>query len=98
MITIEKNTHDSVAEWKLQGWLDTGSAPVLADALAELPEDTEQLILDFAGVEYISSAGLRQIVAAHKQVGGNLTLRHLNNEIQNVIRMTGLDRRLHIEE
>ncbi len=97
-MTIQKNIRDGLAELKMEGWLDTSSAPELAEALDSLPEDTAQLTLDFADVQYISSAGLRQIVAAHKKTGGNLILRHLNGEIMNVIRMTGLDRRLHIEE
>ena len=96
-MTIEKNTEGARAEWKLSGWLDTQSAPELEAALAELTPETEALTLDLAQVEYVSSAGLRQLVAAHKKLGGNLTLRNVNEEILNVIRMTGLDRRLRIE-
>lgn len=96
-MTIEKNTEGARAEWKLIGWLDTQSAPELEAALNELAPETEALTLDLAEVEYVSSAGLRQLVAAHKKLRGNLTLRNVSSEIQNVIRMTGLDRRLRIE-
>ena len=96
-MTIEKNTEGARAEWKLSGWLDTQSAPELEAALNELAPETEALTLDLAEVEYVSSAGLRQLVAAHKKLRGNLTLRNVSSEIQNVIRMTGLDRRLRIE-
>lgn len=96
-MTIEKNTEGARAEWKLSGWLDTQSAPELEAALNELAPEAEALTLDLAEVEYVSSAGLRQLVAAHKKLRGNLTLRNVSGEIRNVIRMTGLDRRLHIE-
>ena len=94
---IEKSMEGARAEWKLRGWLDTQSAPELEAALNELAPETEALTLDLAEVEYVSSAGLRQLVAAHKKLRGNLTLRNVSSEIRNVIRMTGLDRRLHIE-
>lgn len=96
-MTIEKSIEGARAEWKLSGWLDTQSAPELEAALNELAPETEALTLDLAEVEYVSSAGLRQLVAAHKKLRGNLTLRNVSSEIQNVIRMTGLDRRLRIE-
>lgn len=96
-MTIEKSIEGARAEWKLSGWLDTQSAPELEAALNELAPETEALTLDLAEVEYVSSAGLRQLVAAHKKLRGNLTLRNVSSEIRNVIRMTGLDRRLRIE-
>lgn len=97
-MTIEKLNEGALAEWRLSGWLDTQSAPELEAALRELAPETEGLTMDLAEVEYVSSAGLRQLVAAHKRLSGNLTLRNVSGEIMNVIRMTGLDRRLHIEE
>lgn len=96
-MTIEKSIEGAQAEWKLSGWLDTQSAPELEAALNELAPETEALTLDLTEVEYVSSAGLRQLVAAHKKLRGNLTLRNVSSEIRNVIRMTGLDRRLRIE-
>lgn len=99
-MTIEKIQEGARAEWRLTGWLDTEAAPKLEAALQELElqaPETEALVLDLAQVEYVSSAGLRQLVAAHKRLQGNLTLRNVGQEIQRVIRMTGLDRRLHIE-
>ena len=45
-------------------------------------------------LEYISSAGLRLIVAAYKKMNGALTLRNVSGEIMSVIKMTGLDKRI----
>ena len=96
-MTIEKKISDGKAELILNGWLDTQSVPMLADAFDALAPDTASLTLDFAGLEYISSSGLRQIVAVYKKMNGTLTLRNVSDEILSVIRMTGLDRRLIFE-
>ena len=96
-MTIEKTVKDAEACLALTGWLDTQSAPELEEALKALPPEAKSLVLDLAGVEYVSSAGLRQIVAAYKLMNGALTLRHVSDEICNVIRMTGLEKRLTIE-
>ena len=71
--------------------MDTQSAPELEAELNELTPDVSSLVFDCSGLEYISSAGLRQLVAAHKKMNGALTLRHVSDEIMGVIRMTGLD-------
>ena len=93
-MTIEKKITENEAELKLTGWLDTQSAPMLEEALNGLGSDITGLTLDFADLEYVSSAGLRQIVAAYKKMKGALTLKNVSEEIMGVIRMTGLDRRL----
>ena len=56
--------------------------------------------LDFAGLEYISSAGLGVLVATYRRLsetGENLTLRHLNQSVRNIFRFSGLDRLFKIE-
>ena len=93
-MTIEKNVQGTTMEMKLDGWLDTQSSPILADAVNALDGSTTNLILDFTKLECVSSAGLRQIVAAYKKMNGNMTLRNVSDEIMEVIRMTGLDKRI----
>ena len=82
---------------KLSGWLDTQTTPLLEAEVNALDADVTALTLDFTELEYISSAGLRQIVAAYKKMKGALTLRHVSDEIMNVISMTGLDKRMKFE-
>ena len=77
--------------------MDTSNAPLLAQALNELDDGIEQLVLDMAKLEYTSSAGIRQIVAIHKQMNGALTLRNVTPEIAAVLHMIGVDKKLHIE-
>ena len=96
-MTINKTVNGTEAVLALSGWLDTKTAPELRDALDALEEGMESLVLDCAELEYISSAGLRQLVAAHKKMNGNLTIRGVSKEIMDILRMSGFDKRLHIE-
>ena len=96
-MTIEKSVHGGTEELRLSGWLDTQSCPLLEKEISLLGEDISTLVFDCSGLEYISSGGLRLIVAAYKQMKGALTLRHVSDEIMGVIRMTGLDKRLNFE-
>ena len=96
-MTIEKNVQGSTEELRLSGWLDTQSCPLLEKEISLLGEDISTLVFDCSGLEYISSGGLRLIVAAYKKMKGALTLRHVSDEIMGVIRMTGLDKRLNFE-
>ena len=96
-MTIEKTVQGNTVELKLSGWLDTQTTPLLEAEVNALDADVTALTLDFTELEYISSAGLRQIVAAYKKMKGALTLRHVSDEIMNVISMTGLDKRMKFE-
>ncbi len=96
-MTIEKTVNETVATLKLEGWLETQAAGELQQEIDALDETVDTLVLDLEALEYISSAGLRQIVAAHKKMEGRLTLKHVQPEIMDVLQMAGFDRRLHIE-
>ncbi len=56
----------------------------------------EGLILDFAGVTYLSSAGLRAILGVHKFMArrGGMEIRHLNPQVSRICKQTGFDRLL----
>lgn len=94
---IDTKVNGKSAELFLNGWLDTENNPVLARALADLAPDVENLVIDCTGLEYISSAGIRQFVAAHRKMRGAMTLRHPSEEIVGVLHLMGLDKRLNIE-
>ena len=93
---ISKTIEGEKATFAIDGWLDTQTAPELGAALDELSEDVTQLEFDFAKLEYVSSAGIRQIVAAHKKMGGKLTVSNVAPAVLEVFRLTGVDRRLDI--
>ena len=96
-MAIAKTTDGTQVTLAIDGWLDTQSAPELAAALEEVGDDVEELVLDLSALEYVSSAGIRQIVAAHKKMGGKLVVRNVSAEVLEVFRLTGVDARLNIE-
>lgn len=79
----------------LGGRLDIGnSAQFEAICLEWIKQGKLQLVLDFSTLEYISSAGLRSILAATKKVkslGGNLSLCGLSGLVEEVITVSGFD-------
>lgn len=86
----------SKATISVSGWLDTSTAPELEQALADLGDSCKELVIDLGGLEYISSAGLRQLVVAHRKSGGNLTITNVPSDVMAVLTMAGFDKRLHI--
>ena len=96
-MNIEKKIEGNTVTLSLNGWMDANSAPEFAGMLSELEPSVEKLVIDLTGLEYTSSAGIRQIVAAHKKMNGALTLKNLTPEVFDVLKMTGLDKRLNIE-
>jgi anti-anti-sigma factor len=95
-MAITTTIEGSEATITIEGWLDTQTAPELAAALAELDGSVKSLTLDLAALEYISSAGVRQIVAALKKMRGALTLANVQPEVYEVLRLTGVVSRLNI--
>lgn len=86
---INKTLNGESLEVALTGRLDTTTAPELEAAL-EL-DGIKDLALDFSNLEYISSAGLRVILAAQKKMSsqGNMVVRNVNGTIREVFEITG---------
>ncbi|MBR6376209.1 MAG: STAS domain-containing protein [Oscillospiraceae bacterium] len=96
-MTIQKTILENETVLTISGFMDTNTAPQMKDALDTLEPNTPALALDLTELEYISSAGARLLVAAHKKMNGKLTIRHVNSNVLNILHMAGLDKRLHIE-
>ena len=73
----------------MDGRLDTVTAPVLEELLAEQCADAAELILDCEGLVYISSAGLRVLLANQKKMKGAVKLIHVCELVMEVFEMTG---------
>lgn len=88
---IRKNQNGSELTISLIGRLDTTTAPALESTLKQSLNDITALTLDFAELEYISSAGLRVLLSAQKQMNkqGKMTLLHVNENIKEVFDITG---------
>jgi anti-anti-sigma factor len=82
------------------GELDAHTAPELADALAELPEDAD-VMLDLSDLSFMDSSGLRVLISAHRsltEAGQSLTLRHPSRSVQRLLSVSGLEGHLTVEE
>ncbi len=96
-MNIEKSILENETILSLGGWLDTQSAEEFEQALSEVDENTEKLVLDLKDLEYISSSGVRQVVAAHKKVGGKLVIRNTPDNVFSVFKSIGIDKRIDFE-
>ena len=98
-MNIEKDCKGNEITLNVSGRLDTTTAPTLEAAVSETVAACEQLVLDFAGLEYISSAGLRVILKAQKAMSakGGMKLRHVNETIMEIFEITGFTDILIIE-
>lgn len=87
---IVKNQSQDQLTVAVSGRLDTSTAPQLSEALGEL-ENVTNLVFDFEGLEYVSSAGLRVLLSAQKTMNtkGKMTLTHVNDSIMEVFEITG---------
>ena len=98
-MNIEKVCNGNEIVLKVTGRLDTTTAPSLETVAAEAVAACENLVLDFAGLEYISSAGLRVILKAQKAMAakGGMKLLHVNETIMEIFEITGFSDILTIE-
>ena len=91
MLNINKTVENNTAAVSLEGRLDTVTAPELEKALMELIPDLTELKLDFTDLDYISSAGLRVLLAAQKAMNkqGSMTLTNVNEAVMEILEVTG---------
>ena len=95
---IIRSKNEGVLTLKLEGRLDTATAPQL-DAVLGAEADAEKLILDFEKLDYISSAGLRVLLQSEKRMStrGGMKLVGVNEAIMGIFEMTGFADILTIE-
>lgn len=90
-MNINKKLDDGCLTLKVEGRLDTNTSPELE---AELELDgVKEVVFDFGGLEYISSAGLRVLMMAHRAMaacGGRMTVVNPNSIVKGVFDMTGM--------
>lgn len=93
-ITLDRNENELTVA--LEGRLDTLTAPELEDKLEPELDNIEKLVFDFAGLEYISSAGLRVLLSAQKQMD-EMVVTNVRPEVMEVFDVTGFADFLNIE-
>ena len=90
-MTIQKNLQGTTLRVTLEGRLDTTTAPQLEAELKASLDGITELDLDFEKLEYLSSAGLRVLLAAQKTMNkqGSMVIHHVNETIREVFEVTG---------
>lgn len=88
-VTIDKNNETTTL--KIEGRLDTTTAPELENAINSEGDALKNLVLDFEKVNYISSAGLRVLLTAQKKmnVQGSMELINVSEDVMDILEMTG---------
>ena len=88
-IEIKKSAEETLIE--IVGRLDTNTAPALDKAINEDIDGTKNLVLNFKELEYVSSAGLRVLLAAQKKMQkiGSMKVTNVREEVMEVFEITG---------
>ena len=90
-VTIEKIKTNEQLTVLLEGRLDTSTAPLLEEELRNSLDDIKSLVLDLEKLEYLSSAGLRVVLAAQKRMSkqGKMLLKRVPEIIMDIFEVTG---------
>ncbi len=101
MLDIKTEKNGGVMNMTLKGVLDTTSAGDLNDALLGPIAEINEIHIDFAELEYLTSAGLRVILEAQQEMDdkdGEMTIKNVNDDIMEIFDITGFIDVLTIEE
>lgn len=98
-MTVEKNVNGTNLDVVITGRVDTTTAPQLEASIQESIEGITELKMDFAGVEYISSAGLRVLLSAQKIMSkqGGMKITNVSDDVMEIFEVTGFSDILTIE-
>ena len=90
-MTTEIIKNDEQTIINIAGRIDTITAPTLENEINQVITDTTNLVLGFKDVEYVSSAGLRVLLGTQKKMQGigSMKLTNVNEEVMDVLEMTG---------
>ena len=98
-MNIQKALSGAALTVALEGRLDTTTAPKLEEKLRGSVDGVSRLVFDLAKLEYISSAGLRVLLAMQKHMNqqGKMVLQNVNEAVMEVFEVTGFSDILSIE-
>ena len=93
-MAIEKDTEENKMTIRAGGRLDAVTSPELGEILQAIPADLTELVFDLSGLEYISSAGLRQLLVAQKQMNkqGKMYVEGAGGQVLEVFAASGFDK------
>lgn len=100
-MVINKITNESNLIIEIEGRLDSTTAPKLEEELKDSLLGILSICFDLKKLEYISSAGLRVLLATHKTMkkqNANMTLKNVNQDVMDIFEITGFADILDIEK
>ncbi|MDR1796015.1 MAG: STAS domain-containing protein [Clostridiales Family XIII bacterium] len=96
---IAASTEGDHTTLTITGRVDTNTSPELQDEITKAFQSTKNVVLDFAGVDYISSAGLRALLIGHKTAAakkGSFALTNVNAQVTAILQTVGFSKILAI--
>ena len=99
-MTITKAQNGSALVLSVEGRLDTVTAPDLEKEIVAVEADVNELTVDFSKLDYISSAGLRVLLSAHKAFvkKGGMVVKNVNETLLDIFEVTGFKDILNIQQ
>ena len=99
-MNITKNYNEKELTLSIEGRIDTITSQDLDKEINEEFSNFNSLIMDFTDLEYISSAGLRVLIATQKKLKAEdipFVIKNVNDTVGEIFRMSGFDKILKIE-
>ena len=97
-MTITKNWNNQDCTFEIEGRIDTLTSAELEQTVAEVADKCEKLIFDMAGVDYVSSAGIRVIIQTHQNIGKEcFILKNVPANVMELFKMTGFQKVLNFQ-
>ncbi len=95
---IKKETVDGVCILIPSGRVDANTSGELDQAVTAALGEYKKTVLDMSGIDYVSSAGIRVIIQAHRTAGGEaFVLKNVSRNVFQLLAMTGFDKILNFE-
>lgn len=97
---IEKKYNDTELTITVGDRIDTVTAPDFEKEILDEMGNFNSLVIDFSKLKYISSAGLRVLIATQKKLAPDnipMTIKNVNDTINEIFKMSGFDKILKIE-
>lgn len=91
-MNISKNETDEKITIFLEGRLDKLSSPILEEEMKKEVAKKKDIVIDFKNLEYISSAGLRILIASEKElkaIGRTMEIINVNEDVMSILSVTG---------
>ena len=99
-MNIDKNYNDKELTLTVEGRIDTLTSKELEDEITAELGNFDSLILDFANLEYSSSAGLRVLISTQKKLKADnipMIIKNVTDSVNEIFRMSGFDKIMKIE-